>query len=69
MENRKMENTIFILEESAAGEIHLTEEKLIVSGESVEPVVSITTGLQGENGKGLEFNWDGTSWVSGKKER
>ncbi len=55
-----MENTIFILEESAAGEIHLTEEKLIVSGESAEPVVSITTGLQGENGKGLEFNWDGT---------
>jgi len=60
MENRKMENTIFIFEESAASEIQLTEENPILSVDTSEPVVSITTGLQGENGKGLEFNWDGT---------
>ena len=55
-----MENTIFIFEESAASEIQLTEENPILSVDTSEPVVSITTGLQGENGKGLEFNWDGT---------
>ena len=47
-------------DESAAGEIHLSEEKFILVEESADPVMTITTGLPGENGKGLEFNWEGS---------